>query len=120
MKPQCAPSQSPENGSKCFRRKKFTPPGAAGPATRLSIADFPNTFDPDSRTREMLFLIPDCVARPMPDSRSPTMFFSFPDHAKSTILDWRPSPMSFSIPDSAGAPFPDIVLVDRARKSPSS
>jgi len=28
MKPQCAPSQSPEDRRKCFYRKKFTPPGS--------------------------------------------------------------------------------------------
>jgi hypothetical protein len=26
--------------------------------------------------------------------------------------------MSFSIPDCAGAPFPDVVSIDRARKKP--
>src|SRR5271157_1530102 len=87
-------------------------------ASSLPIEDCADECNPDLRTRAMLFLIPDCAVRPMPDSRSPAMSFSFPDHAKSTILDWRRSPMSFSIPDSAGALFPDIGPVDRARKSP--
>src|SRR5208337_4351990 len=67
----------------------------------LPIEDFADEFNPDSRTRAMLFLIPDCAARQMPDSRSPAMSFSFPDYAKWAMTDARPGVTSFSIPDYA-------------------
>jgi len=67
----------------------------------------------------MLFLIPDCVARPMPDSRSPAMSFSFPDYAKWAMTDLRPGAIFFSIPDYARELIPKSESLRKQKKTPS-
>ncbi len=119
MKPQCAPSQSPEDRRKCFYRKKFTPPGSCVNCNTFVDRGFAKYVYPDSRTRAMLFLIPDCVARPMPDSRSPAMCFSFPDYAKWAMTDSRPGVISFSIPDYARELIPKSESLRKRKKTPS-
>ena len=74
--------------------------------------------NPDSRTRAMLFLIPDCAARPMPDSRSPAMSFSFPDCAKWAMPDSRPGAIFFSIPDYARELFPKSESLRKQKEKP--
>src|SRR5664279_4855560 len=72
---------------------------AWGRRSRLSIAGFANTFNPDSR--------------------SPAMSFSFPDNAESLIPDLRPGLMFFSIPDCATPLIPRSESVRRRKKTPS-
>jgi hypothetical protein len=75
--------------------------------------------NPDSRTRAMLFLIPDCVTRAMPDSRSRAMSFSFPDYAKWAMPDSRPCVIFFSIPDYARELIPKSESLRKQKKTPS-
>jgi hypothetical protein len=74
--------------------------------------------NPDSRTRAMLFLIPDCVTRAMPDSRSPAMSFSFPDYAKWANPDSRPGVIYFSIPDYARELIPKSESLPQTKENP--
>ena len=105
--------------SKCFLSQEVRSSAKLrDAATCLSIADFPDTFNPDSRTRAMLFLIPDCAARPMPDSRSPAMSFSFPDYAKWAMTDSRPSVIFFSIPDYARDANSEIRIPAQTKENP--